>query len=197
MQVAAYTCTIGVFDIDLEGETIYKGWREGPHLRLFRMSLTDDNVGPIQPPADPSKWDPNSGTVCQAVQFSANNIYECQNKEQLLRYYHASLASHPKRVLAAADKAGYLQGCPGLTAEAINKFIDVEDATEMGHMRQQPAGTRSTTKTTKRGPPAMHTLKRDAAAQDATATPEQEPRNARTKKVFMTVQLADGWIASD
>ena len=185
------------FDIDLEGETIYKGWREGPHSRLFRMSLTDDNVGPIQPPADPSEWDPNSRTVCQAVQFSANNIYECQNKEQLLRYYHASLASHPKRVLAAAAKAGYLQGCPGLTAEAINKFIDVEDATEMGHMRQQPAGTRSTTKITKRGRPAMHTLERDAAAQDATATPEQEPSNSRTKKVFMTVQLADGWIASD
>ena len=53
-----------------------------------------------------------------------------------MRYYHASLASHPKRVLAAAAKAGYLQGCPGLTAEAINKSIDIEDATEMGQLQQ-------------------------------------------------------------
>ena len=151
------------------------------------MNLTDDKVGPCQPPVDPSEWDPNSHTLCQNVKFSAFNIYECQNKDQLLQYYHASLGSHPKRVLAAAAKAGYLQGCPGLTAEAINKFIGVEDATEMGHMQQQPAGSRSTTKATKRGRPALFTLERDAVAHDSTATLEQEPNNTRTKKVFMTV----------
>ena len=43
------------FVIDLEGETIYKGWREGPQSRLLQMGLTNDNVGPIQSPADPSK----------------------------------------------------------------------------------------------------------------------------------------------
>ena len=98
------------FDIDLEGETLYKDWREGPQSRLFRMNLTDDKVGPCQPQADPTEWDQTSRTQCENLQFSASNIYECENKNQLLLYYHASLGSHPKRVLAAAAKAGYLQG---------------------------------------------------------------------------------------
>ena len=81
-----------------------------------------------------------------AISYSVNSIYEYQNKQQFIKYYHAALGSHPKRTLAAAAKKGYLKGLPRLTADAINKFIGVEDATEMGHMRELPAGTRSTTK---------------------------------------------------
>ena len=133
-------------EIDFEGETLYRGWREGPGSRLFRVSLTDDGTERIQPDNDPADYDAVTGTVCMAIGFSANNIYECQSKQQLILYYHAALGSHPKRTLAAAAKAGYLRGFPGLTAEAINKFVGVETATEMGHMRQLPSGTRSTTK---------------------------------------------------
>ena len=65
--------------------------------------------------------------------------------QQLINYYHASLGSHPKTTLIKAAKAGYLKGCPGLTAEAIRKYISVEDATEMGHMKQTQQGKDSTT----------------------------------------------------
>ena len=102
---------------------------------------------------------------------SANNIYECQNKQQLIKYYHAALGSHPKRTLVAAAKKGYLKGLPGLTTEAINKFIGVEDAIVMGHMRESPNGTRSTTKHTNRGRPALDILERDAATEDAVTVP--------------------------
>ena len=40
-------------------------------------------------------------------------------------------------------------------------------------------------------------LERDAATEDAMAIPQQEPHNAKTMMVFMTVVLANGWIASD
>ena len=40
------------FDIDYEGETIYKGWREGGS-RLFRMNLNDTGGKRITPDADP------------------------------------------------------------------------------------------------------------------------------------------------
>ena len=82
------------------------------------------------------------------------------------------MGSHPKRTLAAVAKKGYLRELPGLSADAINKFIGVEDATEMGHMRELPDGTRSTTKQTSRGRPALDILERDAAAQDAMAIPQ-------------------------
>ena len=185
-------------EIDLNGETLYRGWREGPGSRLFRLKLTDNGTPRIQPDDNPADYDAGTGTVCMAIGWSVNSIYECQNKNQLtLYYYHASLSSHPKQTLAAAAKAGYLRGFPGLSAEAINKYVGIETATEMGHMRQLPSGTRSTTKKSNRGRPALDILERDAAAEDALAIPEQEPNNTRTKKVFMTVKLADGWIASE
>ena len=67
----------------------------------------------------------------------------------------------------------------------------------MGHMRQQPSGTRSTTKKSNRGRKPLDVLEMEAAADDSLTIPEQEPGNAKTKFVFMTTQLADGWIASD
>ena len=42
------------FEIDLEGKTICKGWREGPSSRLFRMKLMDNGCGTIQPADEPS-----------------------------------------------------------------------------------------------------------------------------------------------
>ena len=82
------------------------------------------------------------------------SVYKCKNKQQLIKYYHASLVSHPKRTLIEATNAGYLKGCPGLTAEAISKYIAIEDATEMGHMKQKQQGTKSTTNKSRQGRPS-------------------------------------------
>ena len=58
-----------------------------------------------------------------------------------MEYYHASLGYHPKRTLIEAANAGYLKGFPGLTTAAISKYVSVEDATEMGQMKQKQQGT--------------------------------------------------------
>ena len=67
----------------------------------------------------------------------------------------------------------------------------------MDHMRQQPSGTRSTSRKCYRGHKPLDLLELEAAADDLLNIPEQEPGNPKTKYVFMTTQLADGWIASD
>ena len=163
------------------------------------MSLEDNGGSRLTPTYDADEYDVSSGNLYQMMQYSANNIYGCENKTQLIKYYHASLCLHPKRTLSTAAKAGYLQGFPSLNAVAVNRHVGVEDATKMGHMRQAPGGTISSTTTTNRGRPAgvLRTLELEAAADDAMAMPEQEVGNVKTKKVFMTVKLADGWIASD
>ena len=80
------------------------------------------------------------------IKWSVDSVYECSNTKQLMKYYHASLVSHPKRTLVAAIKRGYLKGFKGLTAERVNTHIGVEYATEAGHMRALPkGGVRSTT----------------------------------------------------
>ena len=53
--------------------------------------------------------------------------------------------------MVAAIKAGYLRGCPGLTEAAVRKYINVEPATEMDHMKLVPVGRRSITKKSNRG----------------------------------------------
>lgn len=141
-------------------------------------------------------------TVHEGVNMTINAMYECENKRELIQYLHAALCSHPKSTLMAAAKAGYLHGFPGLTAEAIGKYVKIEEATEAGHMRATPKGKQSTTKKSTRGRP--RTKKRDQEIQerveamnDAMMIPQQQPDNKKIKLVYMTVKLAEGWIASD
>ena len=87
------------------------------------MSLEDDGTSRIVPDFEADLEDPSNSLIMQNIHWSINSIYECENKQQLMKYYHASLGSHTRHTLYTAAKAGYLQGCPGLTPEAINKYI--------------------------------------------------------------------------
>ena len=93
--------------------------------RLWRISLTSEGGDRLTPDTPPQECNDGDNIVVQA---SINAIYECENKQQLTKYLHASLGSHPKATLVAAAKSNYLRGCPGLTDGAISKFIGVETA---------------------------------------------------------------------
>ena len=84
-----------------------------------------------------------------------------------------------------------------MNAQAISKFIGVEELTEMGHMKQTQQDTKSTTMKSRRGIPAKITqqLDRTDAIHDAIFVPTQEPKNK--KKVFMLVQIPEGFLSSD
>ena len=145
-------------EIDYEGETIYRGWRDQT-TRFWRFNLTSKGGGRITPHTDPAEFNTSNGMVLASIEkpvvsnsntfpsmlecdidYHIYSIYECPNKEQLIKYYHASLGSHPKTTLIAASNAGYRKGCPGPIASDISKFIAIEDATEMGHMKQLQQG---------------------------------------------------------
>ena len=179
-------------DINYEGEIIGRGWRDRPS-KLWRISLTSEGVDRITPTTD---WTTDSDGI---FNIQANSIYECENKEQLIKYYHASLCSHPKTVLIAAADAEYLRGCPGLNATAIRKFIGIEYATEMGHMKQIQSGVRATSKKSNRGRPTKSERQQDidAAAEDAMATPSQVDGNIATHFVFMSTADSKGLVCSD
>ena len=168
-------------EIEFEGETLYRGWRDKTS-RLWRFSLTSKGVKRSTPPTDPEKYDPSSRMVL--------SVYEFENKQHLIKYYHASLGSHTKRTLIEAANAGYLKGCPGLTAAAISKYVSVEDAKDIGHMKQKQQGTQSTTNSSRRGRSSQHTHKADTAAStaDAISLPTQEQDNSITHLVFMSLK---------
>ena len=50
------------------------------------MSLEDDGGSRLTPDYDGEEYDVASGHLYQMLQFSANNIYECENKKQLIKY---------------------------------------------------------------------------------------------------------------
>ena len=67
------------FEVDYNGETIYKGWRDN-QTKLFQMSLVDDGIEHIVPETDPSEYDGSNGLIMSAIQWSVNSIYECQKQ---------------------------------------------------------------------------------------------------------------------
>ena len=111
--------------------------------------------------------------------------------KELTKYYHAALGSHPKSTLIATAKARYLKSFPVFAQERIVKFIKIEEATEAGHSRKTPAGTRSTTTQSKRGRPPtakeIYAKERQADMLYAMTVPTQESSNKKTNRVFMVV----------
>ena len=113
------------------------------------------------------------------------SVYECKNKQQLIKYNHASLGSHNKRTLIEATNTGYHKGFPGLIAA--------------GHMKQKQQDTQSTTNRSRRGRSSQHTQQPDTAAAiaEAISLPIQVQDNNRTHLVFMSVNRVEGYVASD
>ena len=71
------------FDIDYNGEIIYRGWRCSK-TRLWKMSLEDDGTKRIVPEFEANLEDPCNGLILQNIHWSINSICECENKQQLI-----------------------------------------------------------------------------------------------------------------
>ncbi len=132
--------------------------------------MAPDATNRITPSTDPEEHNISQGTVLGAYAYnkwSVNSIYKRANTKQLIKYYHASLDSHPKRTLVEAIKRRYLKGFKGLAADRVNTHIGVEYATEAGYMRGLPKGVWSTTSKLNRGRPKKSQLdmEREAAAE--------------------------------
>jgi hypothetical protein len=76
----------------------------------------------------------------------ANNVYELRNTGALVHYLHKALFSPTKAAMLQAVKNGHLITWPGLTEHAINKYLKLTPATDMGHMNQRRQNIRSTSK---------------------------------------------------
>jgi hypothetical protein len=79
--------------------------------------------------------------VHQAV---ANNMYGLRNTGAFVHYFHKALFSPTKSALLQAVKNGHLVTWPGLTEDAIHKYLKLTPATAMGHMNQRRQNIRST-----------------------------------------------------
>ncbi len=123
----------------------------------------------------------------------ANSLYECSNTHKLIHFYYACLNFPVKSTLLLTIKAGYLKGFPGLTADRVRCHIDVNVASERGHMDQVRQGQRSTHHALSSIPIVLPHHRVDSNMD----TPPQQPSNERTQHVFLSVHDFTGDIASD
>ena len=78
------------------------------------------------------------------IEYAAN-AYQMTSKAVLIKYLHQCLFCPQKRTLMEAIKNNQLTTWPGLTAEAVEKYLpDHAPATYKGRMRRQRKGMRST-----------------------------------------------------
>ena len=107
-------------------------WRRNPISRMERQTIQTLEIQP-----DFQGWEAKHTTHRYRIIWSIqwDGTISLRMQKNLIKYYHASLGSHPKRTLIEAENSGYLKGCPGLTSAAISKYVSVEDAMEMGHMK--------------------------------------------------------------
>ena len=104
------------------------------------MALTSKVGNRVTPDMVEEDLNAADGMITAPIQYHVHSIYECDNKEQFIKYYHSSLGSHPQTTLISATKRGYLRGLPGFNAKVISKFIAIEDATKIGHLNQIQKG---------------------------------------------------------
>ena len=198
-------------DITRNGELILRGWRDEA-TRMWRMSLLPDGGNNIIPDdshivAHDHNGDLHLGNSMHATADAAPltqllshlhdaddgviplcyNIYECENTNQLINFYHATMGFPVIATWCQAIKAGYFRGWPQLTDDRVRRFIKFSEEQEMGHMDQRRKGIRST----KTKPATPDT------AEDHMVQYQQEPLNDKTNMVFMTLHECEGQLYSD
>jgi hypothetical protein len=93
-------------------------------------------------------WTPNlkfdDNVTTPQTTAIAHSLYNCNNMQQLTRFYHACLILLVISTLTNAINIGYLKGFPDLTAQRICQHVQINNATKRGHMDQTRQGQRST-----------------------------------------------------
>jgi hypothetical protein len=108
-------------------------------------------------------WDSNTGlwriNVCQKkvqTRFStattqnqisaANNVYDLRNTGALVNYMHNAMFICTNYALIHTVNKGHLATWPGLTEDAINKYLNLTPATTMVNITQKRQNIRSSNK---------------------------------------------------
>jgi len=89
----------------------------------------------------PSRERPNKQGPIQRL---ANNAYQIETKKKLIEFYHKA-GGHPvKKTWIPAIECGAYASWPGLTVKLVQRFLDKQEATTMGHIHVQKSGVQST-----------------------------------------------------
>eukprot|EP00804_Cyclotella_cryptica_P004371 CCRYP_006794-RA/>CCRYP_006794-RA protein AED:0.43 eAED:0.30 QI:0/0/0/1/1/1/2/0/589 len=75
---------------------------------------------------------------------AAHNAYQTTSKAKLIQFLHQCTFSPPPSTWIKAINNNQFATWPGLTADAVRRYLPDSTATAKGHMKKTPAGVRST-----------------------------------------------------
>eukprot|EP00956_Cyclotella_meneghiniana_P042186 scaffold248388_cov50-Cyclotella_meneghiniana.AAC.4 len=75
---------------------------------------------------------------------AAHNAWQTSSKAKLIQFLHQCAFSPPASTWIKAINNNQFASWPGLTADAVRKYLPESTATAKGHMKKTPAGVRST-----------------------------------------------------
>eukprot|EP00804_Cyclotella_cryptica_P003418 CCRYP_018558-RA/>CCRYP_018558-RA protein AED:0.36 eAED:0.21 QI:0/0/0/1/1/0.83/6/0/1396 len=75
---------------------------------------------------------------------AAHNAYQTTSKAKLIQFLHQCAFSPPPSTWIKAINNNQFATWPGLTADAVRRYLPDSTATAKGHMKKTPAGVRST-----------------------------------------------------
>jgi hypothetical protein len=87
---------------------------------------------------------PPTAPAAKQLRHAANNVYEFQNKRDIVGYLHQACCSPVPSTWIKAIEAGHFTTWPGLTADLVRKHLPKAIPTTKGHQQSQPQGLRST-----------------------------------------------------
>ena len=112
-------------DVYFNNRKVWTGQRE-PTTGLWILPLNPTKSGNLPRGHRPRKQ-----------QHRANNAHTMSSKEWLIKYLHQALFSPAKATLIKAIENNQFASWPGLTADAVKKYLpDSSPATDKEHMKQ-------------------------------------------------------------
>jgi hypothetical protein len=120
----------------------------------------------------------------------AHSLYNCDNTQQLTCFYHACLFLPVVSTLTNVINKGYLNGFPGLTAQRVRHYIQINNTTKKGRMDQTRQGQRSTQ------PNPTNTSNANNLLNNNDVLPDYIDKGL-TNLVFMVIHDITGLVFSD
>jgi hypothetical protein len=112
-----------------KAELMLEGKRH-PSTGLWIVPMSSTKL----PPQIPPKFESHS----------AHNAYQTSSKAKLIQFLHQCAFSPPPSTWIKAINNNQFASWPGLTADAVRKYLPNLTATAKDHMKKTPAGVRST-----------------------------------------------------
>jgi hypothetical protein len=167
--------------VTFDGKIILRGWHHPKHC-LWHIRIVDD-AWMTDLKIDDNVTTPQTTAV-------AHSLYDCNNTQQVTRFYHACLFLPVVSTLTNAINKGYLKGFPSLTAQCIHRHVQINNATEKGHMDQTHQGQCSTR------PNPTNTFDANNSFVNDDALPDHN-NEGLTNLIFMVIHNITGLVFSN